>query len=152
MQPYGDLQLVVIGHARTPWRKGDCPKSMRAARETGRPAEIVVAPEFRAGLVGLERASHLVLLGWFHAADRASLLLQPTHLAVEQGCFALRSPARPNPIGLSIVRRIDLDLAGGMISLEALDWFDGTPLLDIKPYYPSNDLHPDAVVLEPPSS
>jgi len=152
MQPQGDLQLVVIGHARTPWRKGDCPRSMRAARETGRSAEIIVDPAFRAGLVGLERASHLVLLGWFQGTDRASLLLKPQHLAVPQGCFALRSPARPNPIALSIARRVGLDQAAGTINLEALDWFDGTPLLDIKPYYPSNDLHPDAVVLDPPSA
>ncbi len=144
-----DFQLVPIGHVRTPWRKGDCPKSTRAARETGRAAEIMIEAQYRSGLVGLERASHLIALGWFAGASRDALVLQPQHLAEPQGCFALRSPARPNPIGLSIVRVTGLDRATGVIGVEALDWFDGTAVIDLKPYYPVNDLYPEASIREP---
>jgi tRNA (adenine37-N6)-methyltransferase len=141
--------LVVIGRAETPWCRGDCPKSMRAAREAGRPARLIIDPAFRPGLRGVERATHLIVLGWFKQVDRDALLQQPRHLALVQGCFSLRSPARPNPIGLSIVRPTRFDALSGTIDIDALDWFNGTILLDIKPYYPSSDLHPNAEVRDP---
>jgi tRNA (adenine37-N6)-methyltransferase len=144
--PMLDLSLTPIGHAATPWRRGDCPKNMREARERGQPAHLFVLPEFRAGLAGLERASHLILLGWFAGVDRHVLEQQPPHLARPQGCFSLRSPARPNPIGLSIAQLTRFDLPGGRIEIDALDWFGGTMLLDIKPYYASTDAHPAAAV------
>jgi tRNA (adenine37-N6)-methyltransferase len=141
-----DMGLTPIGHVTTPWRRGDCPKNMREARERGNAAQLLIRPEFCAGLNGLERSSHLILLGWFSGADRHVLVQQPAHLPRPQGCFALRSPARPNPIGLSIVQPTRLDLAHGRIDIDALDWFDGTLLLDIKPYYASTDAHPSAQI------
>jgi tRNA (adenine37-N6)-methyltransferase len=140
------LQLVPIGHVSTPWRRGHCPKNMREARALGLAATVHIKPAFSAGLIGIERASHLFLLGWFTDTDRQVLIQQPQHLPQPQGCFSLRSPARPNPIGLSIARVTALDLQGGRIEIDALDWFDGTLLIDIKPYYPSTDLHPEAQV------
>jgi tRNA (adenine37-N6)-methyltransferase len=144
--PQLELGLTPIGHAATAWRRGDCPKNMREARERGKPAQLVILPMFHAGLAGLERASHLILLGWFAGVDRHVLVQQPAHLPRPQGCFSLRSPARPNPIGLSIVQPTHVDLAAGRIVIDALDWFDGTLLLDIKPYYASTDAHPAAEV------
>jgi tRNA (adenine37-N6)-methyltransferase len=141
--------LVPIGRAETTWSRGDCPKNMRAARESGQSARLVIDSSFREGLKGIERASHLIVLGWFDQVDRDVLVQRPKHLAVAQGCFSLRSPARPNPIGLSIVRQIGIDMPSGTINIDALDWFDGTLLLDIKPYYPSTDLQPSAEVREP---
>jgi tRNA (adenine37-N6)-methyltransferase len=141
-----DLMLTPIGHVVTPWRRGDCPKNMREARERGRLAHVLILPEFLPGLAGLERASHLILLGWFAGVDRHVLVQHPAHLPRPQGCFALRSPARPNPIGLSIVQLVRLDRTAGRIDLDALDWFDGTLLLDIKPYYASTDAHPAAEI------
>ncbi len=146
--PARSCTLTPIGHVRTPWSKGHCPKNMALAREAGRPATLIIDPPWRQGLTGLDRATHLILLGWFDA-DRDALMQQPPHLSVAQGCFALRTPARPNPIGVSIVRRSSLGVAAGLITVDALDWYDGTALLDIKPYYPSTDLHPDAHVREP---
>ena len=137
-----------IGRAMTPWARGACPKNMTAARATGEGASLLIDTQFRAGLLGLERASHLIVLGWFGDVDRDVLLQQPAHLAKQQGCFALRTPARPNPIGVSVVRQVSLDRATGLITIDALDWFDGTPLIDIKPYYPGTDSLPDAVVRE----
>lgn len=63
---------------------------------------------------------------------------------MQRGTFALRSPARPNPIALSVVRLVGIE--GGTLSVTGLDCLDGTPLLDIKPYFASTDCVPDAVV------
>ena len=141
--------LLTIGHAETPWSRGACPKNMRAARDSGQAAALVVGTAFQAGLTGIERATHLILVGWFADAERDVLVQHPRHLPAAQGCFALRTPVRPNPIGVSIVRLTGVDTARGRLMLDALDWFDGTPLLDIKPYYPSTDMIADAQVVEP---
>jgi tRNA (Thr-GGU) A37 N-methylase len=75
---------------------------------------------------------------------RRDLLVQvPGHLAKGRGTFALRSPVRPNPIAMSVVRLVRVD--GNRIEVVALDCLDGTSLLDIKPYYASTDSIPDAV-------
>jgi tRNA (Thr-GGU) A37 N-methylase len=68
----------------------------------------------------------------------------PGHYGVPHGTFALRSPARPNPIAMSVVKL--LRIAGGTLSVVGLDCLDGTPLLDIKPYFASTDSVPEAVV------
>jgi tRNA-Thr(GGU) m(6)t(6)A37 methyltransferase TsaA len=60
----------------------------------------------------------------------------------EHGLFATRSPARPNPIGLSTVHLVSID--GSTIEIEDVDMLDGTPLLDIKPYVPALDDRPEA--------
>ena len=62
--------------------------------------------------------------------------------------YPLRSPARPNPVGLSVVRLVSLDAETGRLELDAIDLLDGTPVIDIKPYYASVDSIPDAVVGE----
>ena len=143
-----DAGLVFIGVAHTPWRRGNCPKGMRAAREEGRPATLDIAEPWRPALSGLKRASHVIVLGWLQTARRDLLVQSPIHAKTPSGTFALRSPARPNPIGVSVARLVRLNVGGGVIELDALDWFDGTPLLDIKPYFPGNDAIPDATVGE----
>jgi tRNA-Thr(GGU) m(6)t(6)A37 methyltransferase TsaA len=140
--------LRFIGVAQTPWHAGDCPKNIREARERNRPAVISIAPAYRAGLVGISRASHLILLGWFGEEGRETLVVHPPHLAAPCGVFALRAPVRPNPIAVSIAAQIGSDLTAGTITVDALDWHDGTPLLDIKPYYASVDAIPDAVTVD----
>ena len=90
----------------------------------------------------------MILLGWFAASDRTLLVQQPRHVSSPTGCFALRSPARPNPIAVSVAGLLGVDVAGGILDLDALDWFDGTPVVDIKPYYASTDALADAVIRE----
>ena len=76
---------------------------------------------------------------------RRDLVLQaPRHYAERRGTFALRSPARPNPIALSVARLVRID--GNTLSVVGLDCLDNTPLLDIKPYFASTDSVPDATV------
>jgi len=119
---------------------------MRAARELGLPATVAIDEPYRRGLERLERASHVVILTWFHQASRKLIVQKPRHAEVASGVFALRSPARPNPIGLHIARLISLDLEQGVLSLEAIDALDGTPVIDVKPYFASVDSVPGAVV------
>ena len=139
--------LTPIGRVRTPWSPADCPKNIAEARDRGQQVTLLIDPPWRAGLAGLERASHLILLGWFGDVDRNVLVQKPRHLKSEQGCFSIRTPARPNPIAMTIVRRKSVGHAAGLVTVDALDWFDGTPLLDIKPYYATTDAYPEAQVI-----
>jgi tRNA-Thr(GGU) m(6)t(6)A37 methyltransferase TsaA len=91
-----------------------------------------VWPEFAAGLQDLEGFSHVILIYHFHQAGPARMTVTPFLDVEPHGVFATRAPIRPNPIGLSIVRL--LDLAGNVLRLGDVDVLDGTPLLDIKPY------------------
>jgi tRNA (adenine37-N6)-methyltransferase len=123
---------------------------MREARERGAaPITLTILELYRPALTGLDRASHVIALGWFADAARNRLIQQPPHLAEQVGALALRSPDRPNPIALSIPRLLGVDISTGVVTLDALDWFDGTPLIDLKPYYPSVDIIPDASIREP---
>lgn len=141
----GDASVVFIGRVRSPWtRREDCPKNMSQARERGGAGRAEVAAPFRAGLAGLERFSHVVLLTWFDRAGRDLIVQHPKHAAVARGVFALRSPVRPNPIGMHVARLEALDAAAGVLHLDAIDVLDGTPLLDIKPYFASIDAFPEA--------
>ena len=135
-----DGHVVFIGHIASPWTSREtCPKNMRAAREAGRPALALVDEPFRPGLAGLEGQEHVVLLSWLHHAPRNLIVQKPRHAPEAKGVFALRSPARPNPVGLHVVRLLSLDVAAGRLELEAIDVLDGTPLIDIKPYFASTD-------------
>ncbi len=72
------------------------------------------------------------------------MIQRPRHADGPRGTFSLRSPARPNPIALSVVELLGRD--GDTLRVRGLDCLDGTPLLDIKPYYASTDARPDAQV------
>jgi tRNA-Thr(GGU) m(6)t(6)A37 methyltransferase TsaA len=140
-----DGAIVFIGRVRSPWQsREECPKNMAAAREAGKQATIEVEPEFRQGLLGLDGYSHVVLLSWFDRAERNLIVQKPRHATEAKGVFALRSPVRPNPIGLHIVELEALDIDAGRLSIDAIDLLDGTPILDIKPYFASTDAFADA--------
>ena len=103
---------------------------------------VEVLPEYADGLVDIEGFSHIILLYWLHRATFGSLLVKPFLQDVEHGIFATRSPWRPNPIGLSIVRLINCD--GSILHIQGVDILDETPVLDIKPYSSIFDCFPDA--------
>ena len=94
-------------------------------------------------LKDVETCSHLVVLYWMDKARRDLALQVPRHYGEQRGTFALHSPAQPNPIALSVVKLLKVD--GSKLSVQGLDCLDGTPLLDIKPYFASTDAVPDAV-------
>ncbi len=137
-----DAGLHFIGRVRTPWnRREECPKN---GRGTDAVCRLEVARLYAPALQNIEGASHLIVLYWMDRAARDLVLQQPRHADGSRGTFSLRSPARPNPIALSVVELVARD--GASLSVRGLDCLDGTPLLDIKPYYASTDSRPEATV------
>jgi tRNA-Thr(GGU) m(6)t(6)A37 methyltransferase TsaA len=137
-----DASLYFIGRIRTPWtRREDCPKN---GRETEAVCTIELDSRWVQGLRGLETSSHVVVLYWMDKARRDLVLQAPRHYGEQRGTFALRSPVRPNPIAMSVAQLLRIE--GSTLSVIGLDCLDGTPLLDIKPYFASTDAVPDALV------
>ena len=137
-----DAGVYFIGRIRTPWAdRKSCPKN---AAESDAVCTVELDPRFAPGRKDVETCSHLVLLYWMDRAPRELVLQVPGHYGVQHGTFSLRSPARPNPIAMSVVKLLRID--GDQLSVVGLDCLDGTPLLDIKPYFASTDSVPDAVV------
>lgn len=149
-----DGHVVFIGRIASLWTTREtCPKNMKAARETGQPAVLTIDQRYRNGLLGLERASHVIILSWLHHAPRTLIVQKPRHAAEPKGVFSLRSPARPNPVGLHIAKLVSLDIDTGRIDIDAIDVLDGTPVIDIKPYFASTDAFAEATMAardEPP--
>ncbi|MEZ5798135.1 MAG: TrmO family methyltransferase [Paracoccaceae bacterium] len=137
-----DATLCFIGRIRSPWQRGDCPKNLREARERGGVFAVEIDPPFRPGLAGLAAGDPVILTYWTGQARRDLIVQSPAHRPAPTGVFALRSPARPNPLALAVTRITALDPATGAIGIEAIDAFDGTPLLDIKPWLASVDQPP----------
>ena len=117
-------------------------------------AAVVFEPPYRVAdaLRGLEGFSHLWLIWEFSENKRTgwSPTVRPPRLGGNHrlGVFATRSPFRPNPLGLSCVRleRVELSTPDGpVLWVSGADLVDGTPILDVKPYLPYADCHPDAV-------
>jgi tRNA-Thr(GGU) m(6)t(6)A37 methyltransferase TsaA len=142
LPPQFDASLYFIGRIRTPWsRREDCPKN---ARESDAVCTLEIDPRWAQALAGVESCTHLVVLYWMNRSRRDLVLQMPRHYREGRGTFALRSPARPNPIAMSVVRLLRRE--GTSLSVAGLDCLDDTPLLDIKPYFASTDAVPDAVV------
>lgn len=137
--------------------RSDFPEKFGIPRQSGLVEQLrstlVFEPEFRDenALRGIEQFSHLWLIWQFSANAGAgwSPTVRPPRLGgnLRLGVFATRSPFRPNPIGLSCVRlegvRRDARL-GMVLEISGADLMDGTPVLDIKPYIPVADAHPEA--------
>jgi len=137
-----DAGVYFIGRIRTPWTdRKNCPKN---ARESDAACTVEIDARFAPGLKDVESCSHLVLLYWMDKAPRNLVLQVPDQYGEQHGTFALRSPARPNPIALSVVKLLKID--GNELQVVGLDCLNGTPLLDIKPYFASTDSVPDAAV------
>ncbi len=114
---------------------------------------IVFEPEFRNpdALRGIEEFSHLWIIWQFSEAVRQgwSPTVRPPRLGgnTRMGVFATRSPFRPNNLGLSSVRLLDVEHTaqyGTVLHVGGADLMDGTPIFDIKPYIPYGDCHADA--------
>lgn len=99
---------------------------------------VEVFPEYAEGLKDVEGFSHIILIFHFHLSKGVSLKAKPYMDNEERGVFAIRSPRRPNPIGISIVRLVRIE--ENILHIKDLDIIDGTPLLDIKPYVPEFDI------------
>jgi tRNA-Thr(GGU) m(6)t(6)A37 methyltransferase TsaA len=147
------MTIKPIAHIRTdfPTKFGIPRQSGLADELTG---EIIFEPEYRQpeAFRGIEEFSHLWLLWEFSEAKRENwaATVKPPRLGgrTRMGVFATRSPFRPNPIGLSCVRLIELRFDkthGPVLFVAGVDMMDGTPIYDVKPYLPYADAHADAV-------
>lgn len=135
-----DATVSFIGHVRSDWSKGNCPRNIRQARAQGQAAKIELLESYVPALTGLEVGQAIWLLCWMGQSRRDLVIQNPKHAGNVRGTFALRSPARANPIGLSAVRVTSID--GNLIGIDATDVFDGTPVLDIKPWIETVDVPP----------
>jgi len=130
------LRIKPIGIIRSPFKKAGGHAHTDNILNKGK-WTVELLPEFKEGLQDLEGFSHIMLIYQFHKSKGYRLLCRPFLDETQRGVFATRAPARPNPIGISIVqvKRI----RGNKIEVASLDVLDGTPLLDIKPYIPRFD-------------
>ena len=110
-------------------------QSIYASKER---AKIVLKEEYAEGLSKIERIQHIIILFQFHMSKGYTLLMHPMNYNGVAGVFSSRSPNRPNPIGMSIVKL--LGVKDNVVEFEGVDMLDGTPVLDIKPY--NEDLNP----------
>lgn len=137
--------------------RSDFPEKFGIPRQSGLVGElratVVFEPEFRSpeALRGLEEFSHIWLIWCFSRARQAnwSPTVRPPRLGgnVRLGVFATRSPFRPNPLGLSVVRLLEIRKDphfGHVLEVAGADLMDGTPIFDLKPYLPYADSLPHA--------
>jgi len=117
-------------------------------KEGEQEARIRIFERYCEGLKGIEEYSHAIILYWSHLRsdekNRGTLLVTPKRhaLNVEKGVFACRSPSRPNPIALCVTQLLKTE--GCVLTVKGLAAFQGSPIIDIKPYLPRADMVPDA--------
>jgi len=128
------FSMEPIGVVRSPYAEtAQVPRGLGAEHHAEGVLEIL--PQFEPGLTDIEGFSHLFVLWVFDRASGYELLGTPPVDTRPHGVFATRSPRRPNPIGLSVVRLLGRD--GCKLSVRGVDMLDGTAILDIKPYLSS---------------
>jgi len=135
------IEMKPIGLIHTPYHTcEDIPIQGRFKGDTR--GRVELAKEYVSGLQDLDGFTHAVLLYHFHRSDKITTTGRPFLEKETHGIFAIRSPHRPNHIGLSVVRIQAID--GSSLWFTHVDMLDGTPLLDIKPYITHFDCFPDA--------
>jgi tRNA (adenine37-N6)-methyltransferase len=131
-----EIQMAPIGIIHTQLQDKD--KTPIQSSRSDILGSIEVFPQFEEGLEGIEDFSRIFLLYHFHQSEPChSLLVQPFLDDQKHGVFSTRYPVRPNPIGMSVVEIISRE--GHTINFKGADMLDGTPLLDIKPFFPDFD-------------
>ncbi len=127
--PPTDAGLVFIGRIRTPWTARS--ETPRQGSFDGPICRLEIFEPWTQALTGLEKFEQVQVVYWLHQARR-DLVLQRGHgQDGPRGTFALRSPVRPNPIGISVAALVGIE--GSTVLVRGLDCLDGTPLIDLKP-------------------
>jgi len=126
--------MRAVGTVHSPYTdRSQVPRGPGARHDADGVLEI--DPDLEPGLADIEGFSHLFVLWVFDRADGVSLVSTPPTDDRPHGVFATRSPQRPNPIGLTVVRL--LGRKGNRLRVRGVDMLDGTPILDLKPYLSS---------------
>jgi len=130
-----EIILKPIGIIRSPYKtKSDAPRQGRLVQTLG---TVEIFPEFNEGLKDIEKRTHVILIYWLHQASRETLITPTPDNPFPQGVFSIRSPNRPNPLGICTSELIERK--GNILTVKGIDAIDGTPLVDIKPYIPKLD-------------
>jgi tRNA (adenine37-N6)-methyltransferase len=141
--PYSQVTLTPIGVVRSPFgERREAPRQPVLAADTRGTIELFADRNLEQALSDIDSWSHLWVLFWFHLNTGWRPMVRPPRGDCRRGVLATRSPHRPNPVGLSVVkleRRVGLEL-----QVSSLDILDGTPVLDIKPYVAYTDAVPTA--------
>ena len=137
-----EISFKAIGTIHTPHKEREN-MPIQPLSATGVKAQVEINPNLVAGLRDLESFSHLILIFHLHKSEGYDLDVLPFMDDKTHGVFATRAPRRPNAIGISTVKLISIE--GNILHVEDVDILDGTPLLDIKPYFSKFDNRPDAV-------
>ena len=123
-----NFQFQAIGYVENAFQEPTSPDTLSAS-----PSRILLAPDLQEGLTGLEPGMALLVVFVFHRAEGYDLLQHPRgdRSRPKRGVFALYSPNRPNPIGITEVELAAIE--GNVLTVCGLDALDGTPVLDLKP-------------------
>jgi tRNA-Thr(GGU) m(6)t(6)A37 methyltransferase TsaA len=137
--PESSIGIRVIGVIRTSFREpaGTPIQSVYGQNSAG---QVVLHKPYDKALDDIEGFEHLWLIYWMNGVIEFRPRVVPYRDTQEHGLFATRSPCRPNPIGISVVRLLRRD--GSTLHVTGIDIIDGTPLVDIKPYVPAFDSYP----------
>lgn len=133
------INFKPIGHFVSVWNTS-----------TGAPRQGILEPDtkatvqvdelYRSALQDLDKFEYIIVIYYFNLTKTWSPLVHPPGSNHNFGLFATRSPKRPNPIGMSVIKLDSVDHKNGILHLSGVDAFKGTPVLDIKPYLPSIDI------------
>lgn len=140
--PAASLTVTPIGHLRTGWgTRVEAPRQPAAATDAPGVIELLPAMNLEHAIEDLAGWERIWVIFWF---DRNSgwrpKVLPPRTTSGRKGVLATRSPHRPNPLGLSVLRLERIE--GLNLLVRDVDLLDGTPVLDIKPYVPYTDAFP----------
>jgi tRNA-Thr(GGU) m(6)t(6)A37 methyltransferase TsaA len=139
-----EIILKPIGTVHSPFQKKEDIKKSRNIDPNGFKdikGELEIDEDFEQGLQDLDGFSHIIMVFVFHESKERKLFAHPPFDDKKRGVFATRSPSRPNPIGLTVLRLIKRDK--NKLLVQGVDMLEGTPILDIKPYTP-RDLKTEA--------
>ena len=137
------ITMHPIGVVHSPYKQAKGTPIQGALGDKNAEAWVELKEKYVKGLTDLDGFSHAILLYHFHLSDKEEIVGKPYLEGQEHGIFAMRSPHRPNHIGLSIVKIKKIE--GNRLYFTEVDVLDGTPVLDIKPYVKQFDSRPDAV-------
>lgn len=133
-----ETNIIPVGMVSSPFKeRGDAPRQGRLTDEL---SKITICPEFADALLGLSEGDDIFIFCWFNRSDRSVLQAHPggDETRPIKGVFASRSPNRPNPVSLTLVKLVKIER--NILTVRGLEAFDGTPVVDIKPYSEQFDI------------
>ena len=136
-----EYAFKAIGYIETPYNEDNRPPCQNYKAPDVR-GKVVFDEEYTDALRDIERFSHLYLFFVFHKSEGWESIVTPYLTDEKKGLFATRINYRPNPLGMTVVKLMKRE--GNVLEVEGVDMYDGSPLIDVKPYVPNFDYRPEA--------